>query len=282
MILGGRSARWLWNQSAADPGHSAWRRMLQHQLKAKSTREEMKVLVLSDLHIEFEPYLMPSVDVDLVVLAGDIHKGIRGVQWANDAFTVPTLYVPGNHEYYQGHIDYTLEKMRAAADNHVHVLDREGFFFQGVRFLGATSWTDYTASGDLSAAMSVARNSMTDFRLIRADARYRKLRPDDLVVRNHLAREWLSTQLDIPHEGRTVVISHHCPVPEVAGDHDEGHLSASYTNNWQTLLDKADFWFFGHTHFAIDLTLGSCRLVSNPKGYPDEITGFDPRKIIEI
>lgn len=244
----------------------------------------MKVLVLSDLHIEFEPYLMPSVDVDLVVLAGDIHKGIRGVQWANGAFTVPTLYVPGNHEYYQGHIDYTLEKMRAAADSHVHVhvLDRDSFVFQGVRFLGATSWTDYTASGDLSAAMSVARNSMTDFRLIRADARYRKLRPDDLVVRNHLAREWLSTQLDIPHEGRTVVISHHCPVPEVAGDHDEGHLSASYTNNWQTLLDKADFWFFGHTHFAIDLILGRCRLVSNPKGYPDEITGFDPRKIIEI
>jgi predicted phosphodiesterase len=242
----------------------------------------MKALILSDLHIEFEPFVPPAMDVDLVVLAGDIHKGVRGVLWANKAFSVPVAYVPGNHEFYSGHIDYTLEKMRAASDDHVHVLDREVFVIEGCRFLGATCWTDFTSTGDTSAAMATARNSMNDFKAIRADTRYRKLRPDDLVTRNHLAREWLCAQLDTPFDGKTFVISHHCPIPEVAGDHDEGHLSASYTNRWHSMISRSDVWIFGHTHCAIDQMLGGCRLVSNPKGYPCESTGFDPRKILEI
>ncbi|MGY2095712.1 metallophosphoesterase [Pseudomonas simiae] len=243
----------------------------------------MKALVLSDLHVEFEAFTPPMVDVDIVILAGDVHKGIRGVKWANEKFSSPVLYVPGNHEFYQGHLDHTLEKMRAAADNHVHVLDRDCFLFEGCRFLGVISWTDYTATGDMSAAMAVARHSMTDFKVIRAGAGYRKLLPDDLIARNRLARDWLSEQLKAPHDGKTIVITHHSPLPEVSGNSgDDGHLSASYTNNWPSLVSQSDFWIFGHTHTAIDLTLGGCRLVSNPRGYPGESTGFNTVKIIEI
>lgn len=244
----------------------------------------MKALVLSDLHLEFEPFQPPTLDVDLVILAGDIHKGIKGVKWANDHFSVPVLYVPGNHEYYSGHIDYTLEKMRAASANHaqVHVLDRDSVVLGNIRFLGATCWTDYTSGSDVSRAMAVARDCMNDFKLIRAEGRYRKLRPDDLVSRNHLAREWLAELLAVPFDGKTVVISHHCPLPNVAGGDGDGALAASYTNNWPSLVDQCDFWVFGHTHHPIDVTLGNCRLISNPKGYPCETTGFEPAKIIEF
>ncbi|WLH51300.1 metallophosphoesterase [Pseudomonas tolaasii] len=243
----------------------------------------MKALILSDLHIEFEPYQPQPVDVDLVILAGDIHKGVRGVKWANEAFTSPVIYVPGNHEYYGGHIDRTLEKMRAASDSHVHVMDQDCFLFGGFRFLGVTSWTDYTATGDMSAAMALARNSMNDFKVIRVGERYRRLRPDDLIARNRLARGWLTAQLEIPFSGKTVVVTHHAPVPEVSGESaDGGHLSASYTNNWASLVGQSDFWIFGHTHCSVDTNLGGCRLVSNPKGYPMESTGFEPLKTIEI
>ncbi|PBK51300.1 serine/threonine protein phosphatase [Pseudomonas syringae pv. actinidiae] len=245
----------------------------------------MKALVLSDLHLEFKPLQVPPLDIDLVILAGDIDKGIRGVTWASETFSVPVLYVPGNHEYYSGHIDYTLEKIRAASANHtnVHVLDQDEMVIGDVRFLGATTWTDYTSTGDLARAMSVARESMNDFRRIRADARYRKLRPDDLVARNRVARAWLSKHLAIPFAGKTVVVSHHCPIPQVAGDEShEGHLGASYFNNWPTLIDQCDFWIFGHTHHPVDRTLGTCRLISNPRGYPGEQTGFDPMKIVEF
>lgn len=242
----------------------------------------MRVHVLSDLHLEFAAF-QPSVrDADLVVLAGDIHTLTKGVEWANDTFSVPVLYVVGNHEFYKGHFDRTLQKIRAAAAPHVFVLENQSFVMGKIRFLGATCWTDFTATGDISAAMSLARENMNDFRLIRADSSYRRLRPDDVAARNRQTKAWLTDELGRPHDGLTVVISHHAPVIEVQGDNLEGHLTASYFNNWHALVEEVDLWIFGHTHMAIDLSLGGCRMVSNPRGYPGELTGFDPQKVLYI
>lgn len=36
----------------------------------------------------------------------------------------PVLYVPGNHEFYGGHLTYTLAKMRAAQNDRVRVRAR--------------------------------------------------------------------------------------------------------------------------------------------------------------
>ena len=83
----------------------------------------MKVLVFSDLHLEFADFQPPSVDADLVVLAGDISVRSRGVHWANEVFDCPVIYACGNHEHYGGNVDRTLAKMREAAAHHVHVLD---------------------------------------------------------------------------------------------------------------------------------------------------------------
>jgi predicted phosphodiesterase len=71
----------------------------------------MKVYVLSDLHLEFSDFVPPPNDADLVILAGDIHTKCRGVEWANQTFDREVIYVCGNHEFYSGHIDYTLRKM---------------------------------------------------------------------------------------------------------------------------------------------------------------------------
>jgi predicted phosphodiesterase len=122
---------------------------------------------------------------------------------------------------------------------------------------------------------------MNDFRVIRID-NFRRLRPSDLVVRNNASRDWLARELDKPFDGNTVVVTHHAPVPEVAGDKHDGHISAVYTNRWHDLVEKADLWIFGHTHRAVDVTLGRCRLISNPRGYPGERTGFDPGLVISI
>ena len=42
----------------------------------------MKLLILSDLHFELEPFVLPhGLDFDVVILAGDIHSpGSRGVE----------------------------------------------------------------------------------------------------------------------------------------------------------------------------------------------------------
>jgi len=97
----------------------------------------MKLLVLSDLHNEFSQFEPALSDADVVILAGDIDNKARGVRWANEAFTGIVIYVCGNHEFYGGHIDHTLRKMRDAARPHVHVLDNQSFVWKQTRFLSA-------------------------------------------------------------------------------------------------------------------------------------------------
>lgn len=244
----------------------------------------MRVRIYSDLHRELHRFDPPPLDpsVGLVILAGDIDKKGRGVKWASEAFDCPIVYVCGNHEFYDGHIDRTLQKMKDAALDHVHVLENEMLIINGVRILGTTAWTDFTSSGDQVAACKMAKEWMNDFRYIRIDTNYRRLRPDDLVIRNHAAKAWLTEQLDQKFEGKTVVVTHHAPTSSVAGIKDEGHLNAAYTNEWSTLIEKADAWVFGHTHHCVDVELAGCRVISNPRGYPNEENGFDPLFEIEI
>ena len=242
----------------------------------------MKILVYSDLHLEFECFTPPSVEVDLVILAGDIHLLTKGVVWANEQFGCPVLYCVGNHEMYRGHLTRTLEKMKAVASDNVHVLDNEIWIEGGVRFLVATAWTDYSGTGDVVAASAVCAQEMTDFRMIRAGNNYRRLRPADLIEKNRASHEFLAGELATPFAGKTVVVTHHCPIAEAAGNEHEGHISAAYFNRWHGLVEQAHAWIFGHTHSAIDAEFGRCRVISNPRGYPAESTGFDPYKIVEI
>lgn len=242
----------------------------------------MKLYVLSDLHREFAESSPPEINADLVVLAGDIDVGARGVLWANETFTQPVVYVCGNHEFYKGHTDRTLRKMRDVAAPHVHILENEAFVWRQNRILGTTAWTDFTSTGDVVAAARTASTRMTDFQVIRTGENWRRIRPEDVVRRNQVARAWLSEELAKPFSGMTVVVTHHCPTPAVAGENDEGHLGAAFSNHWPSLIEQADVWIFGHTHSAVDTHLAGCRLISNPRGYPGEHTGFDSGLEIEV
>lgn len=243
----------------------------------------MKIAIYSDLHNEFSEFEPPQLHVDLVVLAGDISVRGKGVTWANAKFDCPVIYVPGNHEYYKGgHLDRTLIKMKEAAEEHVHVLENECLVIGDTRFLVSTAWTDFTSTGDYKKAMYECWEWMNDFRVIRSGEGFRKLRPVDLIARNITARDFLATELANDFDGKTVVVTHHCPIQEVAGDGHVGHLGAAYFNQWHDLVSRGDAWIFGHTHHAVDTVVSGCRLVSNPRGYPGEKTGFSSEFIIEI
>jgi len=242
----------------------------------------MKLLIYSDLHNEFSLFDPPATDAEAVILAGDISTKQKGVRWANETFNCPCIYVAGNHEFYDGHLDRTMEKMKAAAAPHVHVLENEALVLGNTRFLGTTSWTDFTSTGDPAQARRLARESMNDYRYIRTEERYRLIRPDDIVLRNRTARDWLEEQLNTHFDGQTVVITHHAPMAALSGLNAYGHLMAAYANEWRGLVMQADLWVFGHTHMAVDTHVGRTRGVSNARGYPGQETGFDPELVIEI
>ena len=242
----------------------------------------MKLQIYSDLHNEFASFEPAPSDADVVILAGDIDLKSRGVKWANEAFQCPVIYVCGNHEFYGGHIEHTLRKMKEAALPHVHVLENEVLIQDQTRFLVTTAWTDYSSTGDVLAAIRIASEWMNDFRVIRADASYRRLRPHDLIARSKSAYAWLTQELNKPFDGKTVVVTHHAPALDHVGDGHPGHLIAAYANDWSDLLGKADLWIYGHTHVATDFIKNGCRVVSNPRGYPRQNTGFDPELLIEL
>lgn len=147
----------------------------------------MRLLVLSDLHLEHGAPLNPPAasDIDVVVLAGDIHNpGHKAVEWARreDLFgNKPVVIVPGNHEFYGCVMDVERQQIeRAAAGSNVHVLDRTAVVIDGVRFVGCTLWTDFqlgVRQPDGSVAASIERSlqeaalSMNDFRCIELSAR---------------------------------------------------------------------------------------------------------------
>lgn len=247
----------------------------------------MRVHLLSDLHNEFDTYIPRGVDADVVILAGDIDVKTRGISWAMRAFPCPVLYVPGNHEYYGGHLLGTLAKMRGScAASHVQVRDRDAVEIGGVRFLGATAWTDFSATGNTPLASITAQSSMNDYRLIRTGENYRRIKPSDLAAEAHRTREWLLSKLAEPFSGPTVVITHHAPLlRSLAGSpYAGGHLDAAYANDWIDLLgeDRVALWVHGHSHTSVDYHEAGTRIVCNPRGYPGECTGFDPHLIINL
>ncbi|MFI8383262.1 metallophosphoesterase [Pseudomonas sp. NPDC079086] len=245
----------------------------------------MKIHLLSDLHNEFSRFVPEVLDADVVILAGDIDVKNRGVDWARQTFPGPVLYVPGNHEFYGGHLSRTLEKMRMAQDDRVRVLDRDEVIISGVRFLGVTTWTDFSATGNQPLAVMVAQQRMSDFRQIRTD-NYRRIRAADLIEQAALARSWLRCKLSDGHAGPTVVITHHAPLLQSLREnpHSGTHLDAAYANHWDDLMgyDQVALWLHGHSHVAADYSAGGTRVVCNPRGYPGEQTNFNPGLVIDL
>ena len=54
----------------------------------------MRIHPLSDLHNEFALFTPKVSDADVVILAGDIDLGTKGIEWARQEFDCQVLYVP--------------------------------------------------------------------------------------------------------------------------------------------------------------------------------------------
>lgn len=251
----------------------------------------MRIRILSDLHREFGHAILPDAAADVVVLAGDIDKGVRGVAWARQAFPdVPVLYVAGNHEHYGERIGRLHQKLRDAADgSHVRILENDTLTLDGVRFFGATLWSDFRLFDDRPAAFVAAgdkHTGMNDYRKIRrTDAG--KLRPHDTSRLHADSRLALTQFLAAEDLSRSVVITHHAPslhsLPEAKRTQI---ISAAYASNLDELIraHSPALWVHGHIHTPCDYRLGGTRILSNPHGYITEGArpGFRPDLVVEV
>jgi predicted phosphodiesterase len=250
----------------------------------------MKLHILSDLHIEFEMFHPPKTGSDVVILAGDIHIGKKGIDWAKVNFPDrPVIYVLGNHEYYGRAFPKHINDLKQLAEGtNIHILENDRLFADGVTFLGCTLWTDFKLFGEPKIAGYQATHTMTDYRRIRVSPQYRKLRSLDTAVIHAKSLRWLCEEVEKlkDNEGKAVIITHHAPsqhsVPECYRD---DILSAAYASHLDGFVEesRATLWVHGHIHAQQDYTVGSTRVICNPRGYPDERNeSFIPNFVIEV
>lgn len=235
----------------------------------------MNIQLLSDLHLEFSdrhpPFQPPATDAEVIVLAGDIDNGTRAIDWAERTFAGRTvLYVPGNHEYYDGELATVAAglRARAARSPNVKLLDNDEAVIGGVRFLGSTLWTDFELFGadTIAAAIAESLRYVVDFRAIRNGNTL--FTPEHSVTLHRQALEFLESRLAAPFSGNTVVITHHAPHAGSVHPRWAAQLSsAAFVSNLDRLLGKAQLWLHGHTHDSFDYTAAGCRVVANPMGY---------------
>ena len=269
----------------------------------------MRLHVLSDLHLEGAPFEPPAVDADVVVVAGDLHPGVRGVEWAAERWPDrPVVYVPGNHEFY-GHAHPRLVRVlreRAAqlaeeTGASIHVLCDAAVEIGGTRFLGTTLWTDFELLGTPRESAAAARLLMTDFRSVlvepppfRNDRRRpapRPCLPSDMIEWHRGSLRWLTARLaegdddEAPGAARTVVVTHHAPSARSLNPHYADAGGAAYASRLDDLVaaSGAALWVHGHTHHCVDYAIGDTRVVSNQRGYAGEaVPGFDPGLVIAL
>lgn len=283
----------------------------------------MRIQVVSDLHLEFGDIEIPNTEAaDVLILSGDIMVA-QDLHDHPEADTTPmteqlyknmgrrqanaydfrnflkrcslqfphVVYVAGNHEYYHGKfpdcIDYMKEEC-AKFDN-VHFLEMDTVTINDVTFIGGTLWTDMNKADPLT--MHSINDMMNDFRIIKNSTRnYARFSPQDAVTRHRKTVDYIRTVIEGKFDQKFVVVGHHGPSPQsIHAMYKDSHImNGGYSSDLsEFILDhpQIKLWTHGHTHFPFDYSIGSTRVVCNPRGYinyEDCADRFDPYKVVEV
>jgi len=257
----------------------------------------MRLQLLSDLHLETETFdPEPAPGAELLVLAGDIDATWAGFE-RFAGWPVPVLVVAGNHEFDFREMNDTGPALREhCARLGLQLLQRETVVLtdaagRRLRFVGCTRWSDF----DLFGAAQRERAMRAAGYFMRLMAATRGGQPlDAAAMRDEglACRAWLDKVLNEPAAGRwdrTVVITHFGPSLRSA-DPRYGRQpgTASFCNDDDDLIPRADLWLHGHLHCRHDYFVpragrAPSRVVCQARGLASkgEADGYDPLRLIE-
>ncbi len=271
----------------------------------------MRLWILSDLHVPARVArtatmfadAMPAADV--AVVAGDVCEGVEdAITFLARTITLkmPVVFTLGNHEYYGEYVQEARRTARAWADrtSNLYLLDDGEVVIDGVRFVGSTLWTDYHLSshGERArqiAAMYAAERLLSDHNQILMEPERpgyiaRNFSPRDALALHGASVAFLDHALARPHNGSTVVVTHHAPHPGSVSPRFEGDaMTPAFVSNLSSLIDRRqpDLWVHGHVHqpfkYCIRPLEGrTTKVVCNPRGYLNENPLFDPQLVVEV
>lgn len=243
---------------------------------SKSESSSLRIGVLSDIHLEHgDRRLIFSEDMDILVLAGDVHRRPNGARKFYEILrshtSAPIIHVLGNHEYYKQFFPDVLDNYRnqAAKIDQVYVLEKDSQVIKGVRFLGTTLWADL--SNPLDAM--VVKHSISDFYQIKHIKTGNPILPDHMTQEHQKCKEWLTEQLQTPFNGPTIPVTHFVPSTQLIPDFYRGNNLNSY---FYVRLDDLireftpEMWIYGHSHADVLKDIGATRMIANQAGHPYE------------
>ena len=257
-----------------------------------------RIFITADLHLDLwlaagrDPLAALDAatwaDLDALIIAGDLANKPK-TRWPKLLARISRhidparIHIfPGNHDYYD-HVldgDDRLERICAAAGCHFE--QKREIVIGRTRLLCCTLWTDFALRGDPARAMRLAGQDMNDYRLIRlAAAGHRRIRPIDTAFLHADHRSWLEAQLACRFDGRTVVVTHHGPHPDLLGKR-HGVLDPAYASDLRSIIDRhlPDVWLFGHTHHPAEIRQGRTLIRNVSLGYPDEVELGDEARVL--
>lgn len=280
----------------------------------------MRIRVLSDLHIQHEHNAwrdVPTVDCDVTVLIGDVTNPMTlGLEWVARTFgAMPIIYVPGNHDFYRGvvgsgeenthYADQMARGREMATRLGISLLQNEIEIVDGVRFIGATMWSDFSvlpAGWTVKDAMQQSQKGWTesggrywdnsyhnDFREIRfggGSSRHR-FTPSQMLGLHRESRNYFEAELAKQFDGDTICVTHMGPAESVErGIH-------SWLYGWSDLQHTMHgplaprLWLHGHVHKNCDYVIGDTRVLCNARGYAlgpnkSENPDFVPDFVVEV
>jgi len=248
----------------------------------------VRLQIFSDIHLEFAEFEPPTVDADVVVIAGDLHVGCEGRKWIRRYIAEkPVIYVLGNHEFYRHTYPNLIDELRReTAGRNIHLLENDAVEVDGVTFLGCTLWSDFRVAGDEVIGKAIAHRGISDYELITKGWSRALLTPDDTEKAHQVSLDWLKRQLAGRDAARTVIVTHHAPSRKsIPPWHIGSLLNGAFVSDLDELGVEAGvpLWIHGHTHYCVDYKLGRTRVLANQRGYPHAISpGFDPALVVEV
>lgn len=248
----------------------------------------MRIQIISDLHQEFGSTELFFGNADIVVLAGDVNLGTKGVEWIKETIAdKPVIYVLGNHEYYKGSYPKTLNKIKSAAQNsNVFVLEDSFVDIENVRFHGATLWTDFSIFGNPVEYGMLCQSKMNDYKMIKRDPSYSKLRTIDTFKIHQFSKTWLKESLENSKGLKNIVVTHHAPSLKSSPEcYKQDPLTSAYVSDLEGMILEHQplYWIHGHIHTPCRYTIGETEIICNPHGYIDEkYNGYQKELVVEI
>ena len=267
----------------------------------------MKISLVSDVHLEFGDLDFDNDQgAEVLILGGDIcvarditqrdPYGVMGPDYRSNRYhdffqrchdRFPhVIYIVGNHEYYHGDFGTSLAHIKDVLSYlpRLHVLEKESVTIGDVTFLCGTLWTDMNQE-DPDTLYRI-RDYMNDFRIIR-DSRYPvhykdseghrhtregRFSPEASVEEHRAMIKFVKESIAADPTGRYVVVGHHSPSrlsthPQYA---DQTMVNGAYSSDLDQFIQdhpQIRLWTHGHTHHEFDYTIGSCRVMCNPRGY---------------